>query len=191
MSRQTRRFVPRLEAFGERTLPSVTISEFSDGTLQILGDAAANHITIQDTGKDEAGSVTVEADGQLYVSRGVVTRIKVLTYGGADTVDYWLVSDLTTNHTVSVDLGMRNDTFTAHLDGQNLAAGASLNIQAFGRGGADRLDLEARGVTIGAGSHLAVDLQGGHGKDAVVMNCNPAFCDPTGLITLATDEKRR
>jgi hypothetical protein len=191
MSRQTRRFVPRLEAFDERALPSVTISEFSDGTLQILGDALANHITIQDTGKADAGSVTVEADGQLYVSHGVVTRIQVVTYGGADTVDYWLASDLTTTRTVWVDLGARNDTFTAHLGGQNLAAGSNLNVQAFGRGGADHLTLDAKDVTVGAGTHLAVDLEGGHGKDTVVMNCVPAFCDPTGLVTLTTDERQR
>jgi len=191
MARQTRRFVPRLEAFDERALPSVTVTEFSDGTLQILGDATANHVTITDTGKDLPGSVTVEADGQIYFSQGSVTRIKVLTYGGADTVDYWLVSDLTANRTVSVDLGARNDAFTAHLGGQNLHDGTSLNIQAFGRGGADRLTLDATDVTVGAGTHLAVDLQGGHGKDAVALNCVPAFCDPTGLVTLISDERRR
>ena len=112
MSRQPRRFVPRLEAFDERVLPAVTVLPLTaDGTLTILGDEADNVITISDSGKDPA-SLIIEGDGQLFFVDGTVTRIQVFTFGGDDTVDYWLASDLTANRTVHVDLGQGNDSTT-------------------------------------------------------------------------------
>jgi len=191
MARQTRRFVPRLEAFDERALPSVTITEFPDGTLQILGDDTANVISIQDTGKPGAGSVVVQADGQFYVSQGNVCRIQVFTYGADDKVDYWLASDLTSNRTVSVDLGLGNDVFTAHLDGQNFAAGTDFLVQAAGGGGKDTLRLDAPAVNLGAGAHFTVDFEGGHGKDGVVFNYSPGLVDPSAVVTLVADQKIR
>jgi hypothetical protein len=189
MSRQTRRFVPRLEAFGERALPSVTITEFPDGTLQILGDDTTNVISIQDTGKPGAGSIVVQADGQFYVSQGNVTRIQVFSYGGDDTVDYWLQSDLTSNRTVQVDLGLGNDAFTAHLTDQNLTAGTDFLVQAVGGGGKDQLRLDAAGVNIGAGAFFTVDYQGGRGHDGVMFNYAPASVGLGATVSLTSDQK--
>jgi hypothetical protein len=193
MARQPRRFVPRLEAFDERTLPSVTVSYSPmDGLLLVQGDNTNDVITITDTGKGEAGSVTVfDHNTPVYFSEGPVTRIQVLTYGGDDTVDYWLSSDLTTNRTVWVDLGARNDAFTAHLDRQNLAAGNNLVVQAFGRGGKDRLGLDARQVNLGDHTCLMVDFQGGRGRDAVAFNYAPDWCDPTAEVNLTSDQRVR
>jgi hypothetical protein len=188
MARQTRRFVPRLEAFDERALPSVTITEFPDGTLQILGDDTANVIGIKDSGKLGAGSIVVQADGQFYVSQGNVTRIVVYGYGGDDTVDYWLQSDLTSNRTVQVDLGAGNDAFTAHLDGQNFAAGTDFLVQALGGGGKDTLRMDAVGVNIGA-AYFTVDFEGGHGKDGVLFNYSPASLDPAAVVNLTSDQR--
>jgi len=191
MARQPRRFVPRLEVFDERTLPSVTVLPLTaDGTLTILGDDADNVITISDTGKDPA-SLIVEGDGQLFFVDGPVTRIQVFTFGGDDTVDYWLSADLTSHRTVQVDLGQGNDSFAAHLDGQNLAAGADLVIQAIGDRGKDRLTLDAVGVNLGAGAHLTVDFQGEAGKDAVAFNYTPGLVDPTAVVSLTADQRLR
>jgi hypothetical protein len=187
MPRATARFVPRLEAFDDRSLPSVTITE-SAGTLLIVGNAAPDQVTILDDGTGLPGSVVVQADGQTYVSREPVRNILVETRGGADTVDYWLGGTLVANRTVSVDLGRRADTFTAHVDGLTVPAGVELVIGAFGRGGADRLHLDAVGVNVGAGGLLAADFQGGAGKDAITFNFVPGQVD--GSVSLLTDERR-
>jgi VCBS repeat-containing protein len=190
MARQPRRFVPRLETFDERTLPSVTVSYSpTDGLLLVRGDRASDVITITDTGKGDFGSVTVFDHGTaIYFSEGPVTRIQVLTYGGNDTVDYWLTSDLTCNRTVWVDLGARNDAFTAHLDHQNLGGACGLLVQAFGRGGKDRLALDAHQVNLGDHTSLTVDFQGGRGRDAVAFNYQPAWVDPTAEVILSSDQ---
>jgi hypothetical protein len=94
----------------------------------------------------------------------------VNTHGGNDTVDYWLTGPLQLNRSVVVDLGRRNDTFTAHLSGQTLMAGASLWLGAYGHGGNDRLVLDAQGFNTDVGSRLFVDYAGGRGKDAVALN---------------------
>jgi hypothetical protein len=189
MARQPRRFVPRLEAFDERALPSVTVSYTeTDGLLFIQGSAAADAITITDTGKADAGSVTVFDNGiPVYFSTGLVNRIVVVAGGGADTVDYWLSSDLTTNRTVTADLGAGNDSFTAHLDGQNLVA--NLTMQALGRGGKDHLELDARNVNLGAGTWLTVNFRGGAGKDTVAFNYTPGLVDVSAVVSLTADPR--
>lgn len=190
MARQIRRFVPRLEALCERALMSVSITEFPDGTLQIVGDDTANVISISDTGKSLPGSVTVEADGQIYFSQGPITRISVFGNGGNDSVEYTLSSDLTVNRTVSVDLGAGNDSFTATLDGQNLGSGTDYVIQALGGGGKDTMRLDATGVNIADHAHLLVDFEGGKGKDGVMFNYAPASVDPTASVLLTSDQKK-
>ena len=191
MARQTRRFVPRLEALDARALPSVSITEFPDGTLQIVGDDAANSIIISDAGNNLAGSVTVQADGQWYFSQGPITRISVYGNGGDDTVVYNLSSELSVNRTVSVDLGAGNDAFTANLDKQTFDPGTDFVIQALGGGGKDALTLNATGVNIGANAHFTVDFEGGHGKDGVTFNYAPASVDPTAAVLLTTDQRVR
>jgi hypothetical protein len=191
MGRQPRRFVPRLESFDERILPTVQVLPLTaDGTLTILGDDAANVITISDTGKDPA-SLIVEADGQFYFVDGFVARIQVFTAGGDDVVEYQLSSDLTSHRTVSVDLGLGNDSFTATLDGQTLAAGTDLVIQAVGGGGKDTLTLNAIGVNLGAGTHLTVDFQGGRGHDGVTFNYSPGVVDGSAVVWLTADQRLR
>jgi hypothetical protein len=191
MGRQLRRFVPRLEAFDDRTLPSVTVLPLTaDGTLTILGDDAANVITISDTGKDPA-SVIVEADGQFHFVDGLVTRVQVFTYGGDDTVVYQLSSDLTSHRTVQVDLGLGNDSFTANLDNQTLGAGTDFLVQVVGGGGKDTLTLNAAGVNVGAGAHLTADYQGGRGHDGVTFNYAPASVGDGAAAWLTADQRLR
>ena len=191
MARPHRRFVPRLEAFDERVLPSVTTHYTpADGVLVVKGTAAADVITITDAGTADAGAVTVLDHGvPVFTSPGPVTQIMVVTYGGADAVDYRLTSDLTTKRSVTADLGGGNDSFAAHLDGRTLAA--SLRVAALGRSGRDTLTLNARDVGVGAGTWLTVDLRGGMGSDTVKFNYTPAFVDPTGVVSLTADQKVR
>jgi hypothetical protein len=197
MARQPRRFVPRLEAFDERILPSVDVRPLTaDGTLTIVGDDADDVITISDTGKNPA-SIIVEADGQFYFIDGIVTRIQVFAGGGEDIVEYHLTSDLTSNRTVFVDLGLGNDQFSAtlndpnNLGNQTLAAGTDLVIQALGGGGKDALTLNAVGVNVGAGTHLTVDFQGGRGHDGVKFNYAPASVGDLAVVSLNADQRIR
>jgi hypothetical protein len=187
MARTSARFIPRLEAFDERSLPSVAFTEGA-GTLLIVGDNTPNQITILDDGTGLAGAVIVQADGETYISREPVTNIVVETKGGTDTVDYWLQGTLLTDRLVSVDLGRRADTFTAHLNDQTVDGGVRLVIGAFGRGGADRLTLDAVGINVGALGHFGADFQGGAGKDVVTFNYVPGLVD--GTVSLMTDEQQ-
>ena len=190
MARQNRRFVPHLEAFDERVLPSVSVTYSPDGVLFIQGTAAADVIAVTDTGAGDAGSVTVFDHGvSVYVATGPVTQIMVNTGGGADTVDYRLTSDLATKRQVTVDLGAGNDVFAAHLDGHTL--GANLLMQALGRRGSDRLTLDAQHVNVGAGTWLTVNFQGGAGSDQVKFNYLPDFVDPTAVVKLTADQRIR
>jgi hypothetical protein len=196
MARQSRRFVPRLEAFDERIVP--TVSEpilLPDGTLQIQGDDTDNVILISDTGKSPA-SVTVQGDGQIWFIDGVVTRIQVFTFGGNDTVTYSLSSDLASNRTVTVDLGSGNDSFTANLSdpqplNQTLGDGTDLVIQAIGGGGKDRLTLNAVDITVGNTTHLTVDFQGGRGHDGVTFNYSPLSVGTDAMVILNADQRIR
>ena len=99
MARRSLRFIPRLESFDDRALPSVTFSE-AGGMLLIPGDDAANTITIQDDGTANVGSIRVVGDGQEYVSRFLVTNILIVTNGGEDVVDYTSTGDMVTDRTV-------------------------------------------------------------------------------------------
>src|SRR3954468_1070066 len=133
MSSTSRRFVPRLEALDDRSLPSV--SYLLDGsTLTITGDAGANTIVISDAGTDSG--IIVNGDGDPFVATTPISAIVVQTLGGDDTVIYDLSGRLTTTRLVSVDLGRGADTFTVNLNGQTVS-GAATNpgITANGDGG--------------------------------------------------------
>jgi hypothetical protein len=189
MARQSRRFVPRLEAFDERTLPSVTVQPLTaDGTLTILGDDTANVITISDTGKNPA-SLIIVGDGEFFFVDGFVSRIQVFTFGGDDVVEYQLASDLASHRTVSVDLGLGNDSFTANLDGQSFAAGTDFLVQVLGGGGKDNITLNAVGVNIGAGAHFTIDFHGGRGRDGITFNYTPASVGDLAVVILNADQK--
>src|SRR5262249_35913296 len=142
MARNSRRFIPRLEAFDERSLPSVTVTEFS-GALFITGDDAANTIVILDDGM---GKVQVTGDGQSFPLFTGITSITIQTFGGSDTVDYTLTGDLVGRQTVVADLGARADTFTAHVSDRTVTENSQLIIQAFGDGGGDQLTLDRKSV---------------------------------------------
>ena len=188
MSRHRNRFVPRLQAFDGRSLPSVTAVMLPGSSiLMITGNADANSITIQDSG--QFGGVTVVGDGQTFVFEQTVRAIVVDTGDGNDTVSYNLLGTLAASRNIVLELGRGADTFTANLTGQTLAAGANLDISAYGRGGADTLALNARGVNTGAGSILNVYFEGGAGKDRITLDYTPGDM-AGGQVFLKKDQRR-
>jgi len=182
MSRRCSRFIPRLESFDDRSLPSVTITE-SGGFLQITGDNKDNTIAIMDDGTSNAGNVTVLADGQMFRSTVAIADIVVRTLGGKDTVDYTLAPGaLVGSRTVVADLGRRPDSFAAHIDGVSVAPDCHLVIQAFGGAGNDTFSLDAQNVNVGSNGVLEVDLVGGRGTDVFNVNYLPGVIDGTVAI---------
>src|SRR5262245_9920774 len=116
MSRNRHRFVPRLQEFADRCLPSVTaVVVPGSSILQISGDTGDNTITIQDNG--QAGGIVVVGDGQTFPISETILAIQVDAGDGNDTVQYDLLGPLTITRSIFVDLGRGTDSFTANLSG--------------------------------------------------------------------------
>jgi len=177
------RFVPWLEVLAERALPDATASA---GALFIIGDDNPNTVVILDDG---AGNVQVTLDGKAYPVFTGITSITIQTFGGSDTVDYWLTGDLVGRETVVADLGAKVDCFTAHVSDRTVAADSRLIIQAFGDGGGDKLALEAQNVSGGPNSFFEVDLVGGKAKDVLTSNYTPGVVDLTASVAINLQQR--
>lgn len=187
MPRQTRRFVPRLEAFDARCLPSVSaVMVPGTGILQITGDANANTITVTDDGT--ASGVTVVADGQTFTFADTITAITVDAGAGNDLVTYNLTAPLASSRNIVVHLGTGNDAFTANLSNQGLGQYVSLDISAYGEGGKDALTLNAQNFNTDMNSILNFDYVGGAGKNTVAFNYTPGGLD-LGSVLLQNNKK--
>jgi hypothetical protein len=188
MNRPARRFVPRLQAFDERCLPTVTaVIVPGSNILQITGDANANTITITDNGT--ADGVTVVGDGQTFTFTGQqIDAITVDAGGGDDVVTYNLTSTLASSRNIDVHLGAGNDAFTANMNGQGLAPSISLDISTYGEGGKDALTLNAQNFNTDANSILNIDYVGGPGKNSVNFNYSPGLLD-LGSVILQNNKK--
>lgn len=186
MSFKSRRFIPRLVALDDRSLPSAAFV-LTGTTLQITGDDTANSIVIQDDGT--TAGITVVADGVTWVAPSDVSAIVVSTLGGNDTVEYDLTGPLTTTRLVSVDLGKGADAFTVNLNQQTVSgASTNLGITASGDGGGDTLALNANGATVSPEARMSVDFSGNAGHDAIAFNYDPGFLD-LGNVTLTKDQR--
>jgi hypothetical protein len=187
MSRPVRRFVPRLQAFDERCLPSVTAAVVpGTGILQITGDANPNTITITDDGT--ASGVTVVGDGQTFTFANTITAITVDAGAGDDVVTYNLTATLGSSRNIDVNLGTGNDAFTGNMSNQGLAQNISLDISAYGQGGADKLALNAQNFNTDLNSILDIDYVGGAGKNSVNFNYSPGLLD-LGSVILQNNKK--
>src|SRR5215212_795196 len=146
MSAKTRRFVPRLECFDERALPSVSY-DLQGTVLFVHGDAAANQITINDDGTATGVGVT-STDGNNWAPGTAISSVFVDAQGGDDTVVYNLTGGLlAVNRLVDVDLGAGNDSYTANVGGATLAPWVNLDLSGHGHGGKDAMVLNAQGVS--------------------------------------------
>jgi hypothetical protein len=183
MARNSRRIIPRFEAFAERCLPSV--DQFG-GALFITGDDTANTVVVTDDG---AGNVQVTMDGTAFPVFTGVTSITIQTFGGRDTVDYSLTGPLKGTETVVADLGRQVDTFTAHVSDRTVLVDSRLIIQAFGDGGGDQLILDAQNVSGEANSLFQVDLVGGKAKDQLTSNYTAGVLDLTAKVAINLQQK--
>jgi hypothetical protein len=188
MSRNTRRSFLRLETFDDRCLPSVTAGMVPGSTiLQITGDAASDNLTIDDSG--QSGGVTVTVNGaSLGTFTDRITSIVVDMGDGVDVVTYNLNAPMVASRIVDVHLGKGNDSFTANLSNQGLGQFNSLDISAYGEGGADSMTLNALNFSSEQGSILNVDYVGGAGKDGIKFNYSPGLVD-LGSILLQKDQR--
>lgn len=175
MPTKSRRFLPRLEAFDERCLPSVTAVP-SGNILFITGDRADDQVVITDTGGP--GGLSVVADGNTIPVGSNITAINLDMGAGNDTVTYNLIGTLTETHFITAHLGRGADTFTANLSGQALAPITELPISVYGDGGGDTMNLNATGICLQqipgddtSKSTLNVYFEGGSGKDNFNINC--------------------
>ena len=189
MRTKLRRFVPRLVALDERTLPAVTFSfdPFIPTMLHVTGDAGANQITITDTGT--AAGITIVGDGETFVAPTSITHIMVDVLDGNDTVTYNLTAPLTVFRLVDAQLGKGNDLFTANISGQSLlTADAELQMSANGDGGHDTMILNAQSVSTDVGSVLNVFFDGDAGKDTITFDY--AAVTEKGGVYLNKDQRR-
>ena len=166
----------RLRPLDDRSLPSVTFVEAS-GMLTVRGDQWANTIVVTDDGTAGPGAVTVQADGLSYTSQSALTRIRVIGWNGADSVEYHLTGDL-----------------TADLAG-NVGAGGRLELWVYGGNGEDTLSVGGAGGGVAADGRLDVRLFGGNGRDVVGVDLtgvwagdvNVALWGGNGTDTLSAD----
>jgi hypothetical protein len=161
-------FTPRLEVCEERCVMNVSFS-VSGTTLTIDGTAGRNVVVINDNGTNQAGNITVTADGDTFIPGGVIQTVVVDGEGGDDAVTYNLNASLgaSVSHAVQVSLDGGDDEFTASLRG-DLLTGSSLGLTVWGETGADDLHVYANSdIDMALNSRLSVTLDGGWGDDHV------------------------
>lgn len=168
------RFVPRVEALEDRTVPAVSITQEFNAVF-VTGDHRANTVKIIDDGTNGANAITIQADGLSRTFAGTVRRIIVDTGQQNDQVTYHLTGDLQAGVERHVEsyLGQGKDTFNADIDG-NLLAGSLLRIRVHGNEGKDRLTVDATnggdGVNVMANALLRVYMDGKQGKDTIALD---------------------
>jgi Ca2+-binding RTX toxin-like protein len=138
LARRSRRFLPELEALGERILPAVTASFTpSAGVLSVLGDSLNNTIVVS---RDAAGRILVNG-GAVAVTGGTPTvantaLIQVFGQAGNDQISL----DETNGALPAANLfgGDGNDILTGG-SGNDMLFGQAGNDTLLGKGGNDSL----------------------------------------------------
>jgi hypothetical protein len=153
---------PRLEVLEDRSCPAVFIVTFG-GTMFVVGDNAANGVTITDQGDGNVEAVITSPSNTAEREASNINSIVVLTGGGGDTVDYQLDNPVTRAKALSVDLGGGDDT--ANLNASAGVNGSYLLASVYGGAGADAITGSIGAIAAGAAAALALD--GGLGNDTV------------------------
>jgi hypothetical protein len=159
---QPPRFLPSPEALEDRCCPVVSIVPLGR-TLLVLGDGAANTVTVTDQGNGTVAATVTGPSNSAARTANNVTTIVVLAGDGADTVTYQLDSPLTTARALLVELGRGNDSAT--LDASAGVDGSYLLATALGGDGNDTIQASVGGVAAGAAA--ALGLEGGRGGDTL------------------------
>ena len=190
-------FAPRLEALEGRCLPAATVTQV--GTLlTITGTSGPDDIRIGDAG---TGQISVLSGPQTFPQIfNNVSRIRVRTLGGNDSVHYDLLGNANTALALDVKFGAGNDRFVAFMNGNALTAGADYRLTVNGGAGNDRLRFTSGNdpdratvarlseglalpfaqstpsvggtprVDIALGAALRLTLNGGSGNDTIGVN---------------------
>ena len=180
------RYVPRLEALEERSLPAVNFLVLGS-TLFIVGPTTshpppAEQVTLIDNGS--AGPNNVTAIGrQRFFPNVPITNVVVILHGGHDSVSYNLTGDLTGQRTVAVGLNGGHGHFDAVLR-RNLLAGSSLFLNVEGSGPNDHLQTEVIGNVLG-GAALEMNYMALRGNNSIqVRTTTSVTVDPGSLIQM-------
>jgi hypothetical protein len=156
------RHIPQLEALENRWCPSCTVKVTGD-TLHVTGDNGNNTVSIVDNG---ALGVVVTCDLMTFPAALGIKHIDVKTKGGDDTVGYTRSAaggTFTGKLDFHANLGDGNDTFTADLGGNGLAAGADVHFDVHGHKGNDAVTINAAGGTFAGKLDVHADLGDGNG----------------------------
>ena len=193
MKTKLRRFVPRLLALEDRSLPATF--ELVGSSLIVTGTAGADQITITDDGTATGIQIDGDGDGLFdatdpddYIAAAPIVAIFVETLEGDDTVTYNLTGPLSVLRFVDAKLGRGDDIYTANISGQTITADGELHITGEGDGGKDIITLNAQAVTTELGSSLQVFLAGEAGKDTIVLDYTAPEGGEGGAVTL--EQKR-
>jgi hypothetical protein len=166
--RRVKSFVPRLEAFEDRCLPSCTATA-SGGVLTILGDARVNNVAITDNGTNGPGSIVVQCDG-ARTSFSNITKVVINTKGGADRVEYDIIGNLQVSREIDVNLGAGNDSFHSIWQGA-IQDGVALTLNASGGAGQDFIAVNASAnVNIPTHAEVSLTLDGNLDKDRLFLD---------------------
>jgi hypothetical protein len=168
-----RSFRPSVEGFEDRRVPACTVTATA-GVLTIVGDAAADHIDIQDSGD---GTVQGSATGWGDFSFTGIESVVIDTGGGNDHLAYNFAGDLQPGiaHSLEVNLRDGNDQFAATFRGENgpsnMLPDSLLGMKVVGEQGNDRISIDAAGVTMDHAT-MKIGFYGGEGNDQIDMGYN-------------------
>jgi len=172
-SRPGHKYVPRLEALENRCCLTCVVEVHGD-TLRVEGDKANNTIAIVDNG---AAGIVVTCDAVASPAATGIDHVVVHTKDGNDILTYSRSAaggNFTTDLDFSAHLGKGNDSFTANLNGNDLAAGADVRFHVKGDKGADILTVNAgtaaAATDIALGASLSIKLDGGKEGDTIAVN---------------------
>src|SRR5262245_12167271 len=182
------------EALEDRCVPATFSFNPATATLTVTGTAGKDAIVITDDGTNNAGAVTVAANGATLFTSGPtagvnqVHTIQINTQGGKhDSVLYNLTGNMVANNrSISATFGNgKGDSFEA--DGNGNLVNAFLLLQATGGSGGDKLTGNVGGSLNGA-SFLGLLYKGGAGKDQINIDAtNSVAIGPLAQLTAQVD----
>jgi hypothetical protein len=170
------RFRPIVERLEERCVPAVTPKTLGT-TLTLTGDNGNNTILVNDNGANSGSNITGSLDGVAFTSPSFVDKIVINTKGGKDNVTYKLNGGLLNGfRSLNVSLGADDDKFAGNfagsLDNVSIFTG---NVQ--GNAGNDKINYNAAGISVGSGSLLNLNADGGQGQDTIGLNFSGSLVD--------------